>query len=69
MVPAKPTRCNGWAFEADSRGLHQRRLGGTFQERLDDTVETYSSCPEVMEIIDFIRADANRPLCLPEREV
>jgi len=42
---------------------------GTFQERLDDTVETYSSSPEVMEIIDFIRADANRPLCLPEREV
>jgi UDP-N-acetylglucosamine acyltransferase len=24
---------------------------------------------EVMEIVDFIRADANRPLCLPEREV
>ena len=42
---------------------------GTFQERLDDTVETYSGSPEVMEIIDFIRADANRPLCLPEREV
>jgi UDP-N-acetylglucosamine acyltransferase len=42
---------------------------GTFQERLADTVETYSSSPEVMEIIDFIRADANRPLCLPEREV
>jgi UDP-N-acetylglucosamine acyltransferase len=42
---------------------------GTFQERLDDTVETYSSSPEVMEIIEFIRADASRPLCLPEREV
>lgn len=42
---------------------------GTFQERLDDTVETYSDCAEVMEIIDFIRADASRPLCLPEREV
>ena len=42
---------------------------GTFQERLDDTVETYSSSPEVMEIIDFIRAEAGRPLCLPEREV
>jgi len=42
---------------------------GTFQERLADTVETYSGSPEVMEIIDFIRADANRPLCLPEREV
>lgn len=42
---------------------------GTFQERLDDTIETYSHSPEVMEIIDFIRADASRPLCLPEREV
>lgn len=42
---------------------------GTFQERLDDTIETYASCPEVMEIVDFIRADASRPLCLPEREV
>jgi UDP-N-acetylglucosamine acyltransferase len=42
---------------------------GTFQERLDDTVETYSTSPEVMEIIEFIRADASRPLCLPEREV
>ena len=42
---------------------------GTFQERLDDTVETYSGSPEVMEIIDFIRADASRPLCLPVREI
>lgn len=42
---------------------------GTFQERLADTIETYSASPEVMEIIDFIRADANRPLCLPEREL
>jgi UDP-N-acetylglucosamine acyltransferase len=41
---------------------------GTFQERLEDTCETYSDCPEVMEIIDFIRADASRPLCLPARE-
>ena len=42
---------------------------GTFQERLDDTIETYADCAEVMEIIDFIRADASRPLCLPEREL
>ncbi|WP_337185380.1 acyl-ACP--UDP-N-acetylglucosamine O-acyltransferase [Phenylobacterium sp.] len=42
---------------------------GTFQERLEDTAETYAGSPEVMEIIDFIRADASRPLCLPEREV
>jgi UDP-N-acetylglucosamine acyltransferase len=42
---------------------------GTFQERLEDTVQTYSGSPEVMEIIGFIRDDANRPLCLPQREL
>jgi UDP-N-acetylglucosamine acyltransferase len=42
---------------------------GTFQERLDDAMATYGDCAEVTEIIDFIRADAARPLCLPEREV
>lgn len=42
---------------------------GTFQERIHDTIETYADSPEVMEIIAFIRADASRPLCLPEREV
>ncbi|MBP7704370.1 MAG: acyl-ACP--UDP-N-acetylglucosamine O-acyltransferase [Caulobacter sp.] len=42
---------------------------GTFQERLDDVEETYSSVAEIMEIIRFIRVDANRPLCLPHREV
>jgi UDP-N-acetylglucosamine acyltransferase len=42
---------------------------GTFQERIADTIAAYSGSPEVMEIIDFIRADAGRPLCLPQREV
>jgi UDP-N-acetylglucosamine acyltransferase len=42
---------------------------GTFQERLDDVAEAHADTPEVMEIVTFIRADANRPLCLPEREV
>lgn len=42
---------------------------GTFQERLEDTAQTFGEVPEVMEIVDFIRADGNRPLCLPEREV
>ncbi|MFN3572647.1 MAG: acyl-ACP--UDP-N-acetylglucosamine O-acyltransferase [Phenylobacterium sp.] len=42
---------------------------GTFQERLEDTARTFADSPEVMEIINFIRADASRPLCLPEREV
>lgn len=42
---------------------------GTFQERLEDTVDTYAQSPEVMEIIDFIRADGSRPLCLPDRDL
>jgi len=41
---------------------------GTFQERLDDVAEVYAEKPDVMEIIEFIRADANRPLCLPRNE-
>ncbi len=42
---------------------------GTFQERIDDAAATFGHSAPVMEIIDFIRADASRPLCLPEREV
>ena len=39
---------------------------GTFQERVEDTARVFSESPEVMEIVNFIRADANRPLCLPD---
>ncbi len=42
---------------------------GTFQERLDDTANAYSRAAEVMEIVGFIRADATRPLTMPQREV
>jgi len=42
---------------------------GTFQERLEDVAGAYSASPEVMEIINFIRADASRPLCLPDRDL
>ena len=42
---------------------------GTLQERIADTEETYGTTPEVMEILEFIRADASRPICLPQREV
>ena len=38
---------------------------GTFQERIDDCVEAYSANQHVMEIVEFIRADAARPLCMP----
>jgi len=39
---------------------------GTFQERLEDTARVFAGSEEVMEIVAFIRADANRPLCLPD---
>ena len=42
---------------------------GTFQERLEDTAQAYAGSPEVMEIVEFIRADANRPLTTPQREI
>jgi UDP-N-acetylglucosamine acyltransferase len=38
---------------------------GAFQERLDDVARTFDASPEVCEIVDFIRAGANRPLCQP----
>jgi UDP-N-acetylglucosamine acyltransferase len=42
---------------------------GTFQERLEDTAAAYADSPEVMEIVAFIRADSDRPLTTPQREV
>jgi len=42
---------------------------GTFQERLEDTAYAYSGSPEVMEIVEFIRADSSRPLTTPQREI
>ncbi len=42
---------------------------GAFQERVDDTAEAYGDCPEVMEIIDFIRSEDGRPITMPAREI
>ena len=39
---------------------------GTFQERLEDVARVFGRSPEVSEVVAFIRADANRPLCLPK---
>ena len=41
---------------------------GTFQERLGDVAELFENNSEVMEIVHFIRAGNNRPLCMPSRE-
>ncbi|WP_233355939.1 acyl-ACP--UDP-N-acetylglucosamine O-acyltransferase [Henriciella aquimarina] len=39
---------------------------GTFSERVADAEESYGDCPELVEIIEFIRASKSRSLCLPE---
>ncbi|MEQ1866819.1 MAG: acyl-ACP--UDP-N-acetylglucosamine O-acyltransferase [Micropepsaceae bacterium] len=41
---------------------------GTFQERLADVAELFANNAEVMEIVNFVRAGGNRPLCMPNRE-
>jgi UDP-N-acetylglucosamine acyltransferase len=41
---------------------------GTFQERIEDVARLYAGSAEVSEIIDFIRADANRPRCQPHAD-
>ena len=38
---------------------------GTFQERVEDCAQLYANNVEVMEIVDFVRIDAARPLCMP----
>lgn len=38
---------------------------GAFQERLEDVARVFAGSPEVMEVVEFIRADAARPLCMP----
>lgn len=38
---------------------------GTFQERLEDVSRVFAGSAEVMEIVAFIRADAARPICMP----
>jgi UDP-N-acetylglucosamine acyltransferase len=42
---------------------------GTFQERLEDTARVFAGSQAVMDIVNFIRAEANRPMCLPAREL
>jgi UDP-N-acetylglucosamine acyltransferase len=60
----------GFAREAinDLRSAFRLMFGpeGTFQERVEDAARVFAASPEVQEIVSFIRADANRPLCLPD---
>lgn len=41
---------------------------GTFQERVDDVARVFAGSPEVTEIVEFIQADAARPLCQPHAD-
>jgi UDP-N-acetylglucosamine acyltransferase len=41
---------------------------GQFRDRVDATADAFAGSPEVLEIIDFIRAEPLRPLVLPERD-
>lgn len=38
---------------------------GSFNERLEDVASLYSDNPAVMEIVDFIRAEPKRSICMP----
>ncbi len=38
---------------------------GTFQDRLSDVAHDFSDSPEVMQIVEFIRADSSRAICQP----
>ncbi len=38
---------------------------GTLQERIEDVAEMFKHRSEVMTIIDFIKTDSSRPLCIP----
>lgn len=53
------------AIRAAYRMLFARE--GTLKERLDDAAQLFSSTEEVMTIIDFMRKDSDRPLCLPAK--
>ncbi len=44
------------------------RDDGTFRSRVDALADEFSGSPEVLEIVDFIRAEPLRPLVLPGRD-
>lgn len=41
---------------------------GTLAERLEDVADQYQSVAPVKEIVDFIRADSSRAICVPKQE-
>lgn len=41
---------------------------GTLRERLEDVASLFKDNPEAMEIVEFIRADSDRAICVPRQE-
>ena len=39
---------------------------GTLKERMEDVELEFADNPEVKEILDFIRAGGDKPICVPE---
>lgn len=53
------------------RSAYQRLFdpnGATFRERVDEVAALYGEVEPVAHLLDFIRSDANRPLCHPQNE-
>jgi UDP-N-acetylglucosamine acyltransferase len=42
---------------------------GTLQERLEDVAQEFHDHPQVQEVVDFIRAGADRAICTPRNGV
>ena len=80
MVVGNPARLAGLNIVGLKRRgfsretIHQMRAAyralfareGTFQERLEEASLLYAAQPEIREILDFIRVDAERALCFPD---
>ncbi len=41
---------------------------GTLRDRVETVAERFSGQPEVMEIVDFIRAESDRAICMPRHD-
>lgn len=41
---------------------------GTLRDRVENVAGKFSSQPEVMEIVDFIRAESDRAICMPRHD-
>jgi len=63
-------KCRGFSRDEihDLRAAYRMLFAaeGTLAERLDDVTGLFGKVKVVMDIVEFIRADANRPICQPK---